>query len=319
MVAPADTAPPPDPDAATLRAPQSPAGSPASSPLVPDAKCPVPLSDREKHLLFTFIACRYSLPDLIEKAALTPDELIAFQSSPAIAAHLAATQSFTTNSLILRATEARRAAIDILEETARKLDDPVEKRRAAASLLRATSAPIIPAYRSPSASSAPDRAQGDPLRTPHQASRRLAPPDPSPAYAPRPDLTSRQVAEIIAEAVRFPDRPDAHTGHATIAAFTTTNTTVNNIPIPADPDTAIEVLRFAHLKSCTVSTGASAPDRGQFTTSPDGVETALHTIQVQTGPRSTAIRIRLTRTPTSTAPNCWLLSELHTAPVERPP
>lgn len=104
---------------------------------------PPALSDREQDFLIALVVADFRLAEVVSSAEFTPPELLALMASPAVQLHIERISQFSAATLALRAIDARSAAIDLLQQAARKLEDPVEQRRAATALLRATASPVI--------------------------------------------------------------------------------------------------------------------------------------------------------------------------------
>ena len=163
-------------------------------------------------LLPLYIHLNYNLRALADHTGLDHLTLLDWLTHPDTRAKLKRLREAAEQSLTLRALEARRSAIDALEDVLNTTDDPIEKRRAATALLRALN------NRPRAVPSDSDLHPSKP-----QASKPPLPPNPIPL-----------LDHLLA--TRTDDDPDPHTLHAACHP----DATINDEPIPPDPDDLYE-------------------------------------------------------------------------------
>jgi hypothetical protein len=195
----------------------------ATSPQLPT------LSDHQSHILraildaWTNPQSPADLPSLAASLDLTLHDLLAELASPALRPHLESARDLSDLHAHLHAAHARRIAIDALAVIAADDQaDPIERRRAATAILRATGAP-----RAPRREPTPDsdlKTQGSRLKTP------------PPSLPSTPDALVSHVLRTLEDT----DDPDA--ALTTLHAAFAPGATINDEPVPSDPDDFLDDL-----------------------------------------------------------------------------
>jgi len=158
------------------------------------------LSARDTALLQAYFSARCDIFVMAEKQSLSVLDLLAWASSPAVAAHTAALKRLVDDSITLRTAQARLLSLDTLERIVKTTDDPIELRRAASTIYRGGAA--MPQPRPP---------------------KKPDPDNPPPRYLPR-----KYHRDSFAQSPGFhppyiPPRPTAHDSYSRSGARSSTH------------------------------------------------------------------------------------------------
>lgn len=169
-------------------------------------------------LLHLYLNANYDLRAVAEQTDIPLTDLLDWLESPETQRILDRLRAAAADSLALRATEARRTAIDTLERVLLESDDPIEQRRAATALLRALNTR--------------PRATTD-------SNARLAPQSPPNAECRMPNVPRDVVAHAL-DALSQRAALDPDEALATLHACCAPGATINNEPIPDNAEDLID-------------------------------------------------------------------------------